>query len=172
MTEFATFVPLTHEQADAKLAEMTAAYKGPGDDPRSKVHAAYSDNTKRGKLEAGDLATKREFAELIRAAAVPADPIEAALSQKLPDIPTSEQLEDLRTAGMLRGLGLSDAVIREALSDADVTEELHSVAKNWKKQHLGDEAWLKRWLSGGAEEIAQMTAANIILTKNIAGKIA
>jgi hypothetical protein len=172
MTESATFVPLTHEQADAKLAEMTAAYNGPGDDPRSKLHAAYADNAKRGKLEAGDLATKREFDELIRGAAVPADPVEAALSGKLPDIPTSEQLEDSRTAGMLRGLGLSDDAVREFISGQPTTQEVQDAAKAWKKQHLGDTEWKQKWLSGDAQAIKEMTLCSIILTQAIKGKAA
>lgn len=172
MTETAGHFPLTHEQADAKLAEMTAAYRGPGEDPKSKLHAAYADDTKRQKLEAGDLATKREFDELIKAVTVPADPVEAALSGKLSNFPTSEELQLSRSASMLRGLGLSDDAVREAISDSTTSQEIHDAAKAWKAQHLSDQDWVKRWLNGDAEAIKEMTLCGILLTQPIKGKAA
>ena len=172
MTESATFFPLTPDQADAKLAEMTAAYRGPGEDPRSKLHAAYADPAKRGKLEAGDIATKKEFDELIRAAAVPADPVEAALSGKLAELPTSDELQMSKTATMLRGMGLRDDVVREFISGQETTQEIHDAAKAWKQRTLKDQDFVKRWLDGDVEAAQKMTLCGIVLTQPIKEKAA
>jgi hypothetical protein len=95
---------LTPDQAAAKLAEMTAAYRGPSsENPQAQLNRMYADPEKRQKLEAGDGATRREFDQLAQAAAK-IDPVDSVMSGFLPDIPTSEMRLMSEAASWLRDI--------------------------------------------------------------------
>jgi hypothetical protein len=162
---------LSPEQAGAKLAELTATYRGaPSEHPQSKLNRLYADPEKRGKIEAGDGATRREFDALAQAAAN-ADPVEAALAGQLPDVPSSELRQKSELASFLRTLGLRDEVVREAIdTDSTVNRETHDAAKDWKARNLSDETFVKAYLNGSVEHVKQVTLCNIILMQPIAEK--
>ena len=161
---------LTPAQAAEKLAEMTVAYRGtPSEDAAAKLERFTQDRGKGQKLQAGDVETRREFDELVKAAA-DANPIEAAMTGKLPELPTGEQVLMKNTAGMLKEFGIRDEVIRETLSGQPVTQAEHDATKIWRDQHLADKEYVKKWLNGDIEARKEMMLASIILSSKIRGK--
>jgi hypothetical protein len=94
-----------------------------------------------------------------------ADPVEAAMSGNLPDVPSSELRQLAVGASWFRELGMSEAAVEEALSDRQATPEEYEIVKNWKRTALNDPEWTKKWLSGDGEAKMKMVAANRVLMK-------
>jgi hypothetical protein len=167
MTDGVDISALTPEQAAAKLVEMTRNFRGPpSDNPQAQLNRLYADPEKRQKLEAGDGATRREFDQLVQAAAK-IDPIEAAMSGFLPDVPTSEMRLMSEAASWLRDIGIREDVVRETLSNQSTTQEIHDAAVNWKKEKMTNPEFVKAYLNGGLEERRLMTLCAIVLTQPI-----
>jgi len=158
---------LSPEQAAAKLAELSAAYRGPpADNEQARLDAFYSDPEKRQKLEAGDGATRREFDALAQAAAE-ADPTAAVMAGVLPEVPSSDLREMSELASYLRDLGMSESLVKETISNQETTQEIRDAAVNWEKQHLSNEEFVKRYLNGDIEARRLMTACAIVKTQPI-----
>jgi hypothetical protein len=158
---------LTPEQATVRLNEMTAAFRGPpSDNPQAQLDRMYADPEKRQKLEAGDGVTRREFDQLAQAAAK-IDPVDSVMSGFLPDVPTSEMRLMSEAASWLRDIGIREEVVRETLSNQSTTQEIHDAAVNWKKQHMSDAEFVKKYLNGDLEARRLMTLCAIVLTQPI-----
>jgi hypothetical protein len=154
---------LSPEQAGAKLADLTAAYKATLPvSAQKQLDDFYADPDKRGKLEAGNIQTRREFDEMVTAAAAE-DPVKAAMSGALPDLPSSELRQMSELAGWLRELGISESSIAQALSGAQETQEAFDYVKQLKASWLIDPEWVKRWLAGGEKEKRDMVLSSIVL---------
>lgn len=156
---------LTPEQAGAKLAEMTAAYRSTQPvSPQDKLTAFYGDQDKRAKLEAGDPSTRREFDELAKAAAVVQDPVAAAMAGALPEVPSSELRQMSELTAWLRADGFSEDVITSYLSNEPQTQAFKDEIARGKQRLLGDPEWVKKWMSGDPFCKKQMQYANMIAT--------
>ena len=164
---------LTADQATAKLDAMTKAYQATkkSDDP---VSDRYADNRHRiDRLVSGDAKELARFNELM-AKKAEADPVEAVMSNALPDVPSSEHRQMNELASYMRSLGHPEAVVREALatSDAPISQELHNQLKVWKSKALSNPEWSKAYLAGGVEHRLQMESAIIALMHPIAEETA
>src|SRR5690348_492003 len=158
---------LTPAEAGAKLAELTTAHRGPpSQDPKDMLDRRIADPSFNAKLLAGDAEARAEWQRLTVAAA-DADPIEAAMTGALPDMPDGDLLVMKNTAEMLRELGISDGVVREVLSEATYTQAEHDATKIWLKQHEADEEWCAKLKAGDIEAKKQFMLASIILSSPI-----
>jgi hypothetical protein len=160
---------LTADQATAKLDAMTKAYQATkkSDDP---VSDRYADNRHRiDRLVSGDAKELARFNELM-AKKAEADPVEAVMSNALPDVPSSEHRQMNELASYMRSLGHPEEVVREALatSDAPISKELHGQLKNWKAKSLSNPEWSKAYLAGSVEHRLQMESCLIALMHPIA----
>ena len=173
MTETAADIAaLSPDEATAKLADMTAAFRGPpSQEPQAQLDRFYADPSKRQLLEAGDGATRKEFDELAKAAAN-ADPVEAVMKGALPEVVNSEQRLMADFADHLRSIGVRDEVVREALENKPITQELHNSAKDWRTAHMKDREFVKKYLEGDVEAVKLMAACHILLTLPIKEKAA
>jgi hypothetical protein len=163
---------MSAEEATAMLEKISTDFRGPlAEDPKDQLARRYGDPEWRGKLQAADGATRKEFDELATKAAE-ADPVEAVMTGALPEVVNSEQRLMAHTASYLREIGLSEAVVREAISDQSTTQEIHDAAKDWKRRNLSDSEFVKAYLNGSIEHVQKVTLCNIILTQPIKGKAA
>jgi len=158
---------LTPEQASARLAELAAAHRGPpSTDPKDVLDRRIADPAFGAKLKAGDTEARAEFQRLTVAAAE-ANPIEAAMTGALPEMPDSDLLLMANTTGMLRDIGISDDVIRETLTGHEVTQAEHDATNRWLKQHEADKEWCKKLRAGDIEAKQKFMLASIILSSSI-----
>lgn len=156
---------LTPEQATAALAEMAKAYQGEApQDPASKLNRLYADPQWRGKLDAGHLETRREF-DALREAAAAIDPVTAAMTGALPDVPSSELRHMAETASYLRSLGLGEAVVKEVLSGQPTTKAIQDEARAWRDRHLKTREFAEAFMAGEPEAVKKMTLCSIILSQ-------
>jgi hypothetical protein len=156
---------LTAQQATEKLAAMTKAYNASkkSDDP---ISDRYADN--KGRVDrlttSGDPKELARFNELM-AKKAEAEPVEAVLSGKLPDVPSSELRQMSELAASLRSIGLHEDIVRESLSASTtpISKQAHDQVQAWQKRATSNAEWVKAYLGGSAEHISQMTAAKIAL---------
>ena len=159
---------MSPEQASAKLAEMKIAFDGPpSDHPVAQLKRLNENPAWVAKLNVGHFEARADFDRLVQAAAK-ADPVEMAMSNILPELPTSELLQMNLIAGMFREIGLSEDVVKEFLSGTPTTQAIHDAAASWKTQHTKDAEFVKAYLSGDVEAVKLMTACAIVLTQEIA----
>ncbi len=82
---------MSPEEATTALAELNSAFRGP---PSENAHAQFKakmgDKAFRESYLRGDGPAVREFTDLQARAMAEADPVEAALSNRLPDMPSSD----------------------------------------------------------------------------------
>ena len=158
---------LTPEQASARLTELAAAHRGPpSQDPKDVLDRRIADPAFGAKLKAGDVEARAEWQRLTTAAA-DANPVEAAMSGQLPEMPDSDLRLMANTAGMLRDIGIRDEVIRETLQDHEVTQADHDATRIWLKQHEADKEWCKKLRAGDIEAKQRFMLASIILSSSI-----
>jgi hypothetical protein len=154
---------LTPEEASANLATMTAAYKATQPvSPQAKLSEFYADKENRAKLDAGDPATRQQFDELSRAAAVVDDPVKAAMAGHLPALPSSELRQLESGANWLRGIGLKDDTIADFLSGKPLPQSFKDQIKAGEQRLLQDRDWTQKWLSGDAACREQMALAKMV----------
>lgn len=97
------------------------------------------------------------------------DKIDIAMLGQLPAGANGEIRELAGTAEFLRDVGIRDEVVRATLAGAEVTQAEFDATKRWHDQHMRDQEFTKKWLSGDPEAARQMTLAHIILGSNIKG---
>jgi hypothetical protein len=156
------------EQAAAALAEMTAAFRATQPvSPQQQLDEKYADPKFRARLDAGSLEARAEFDHLVKAAA-DADPVQAAMTGSLPEIPDSSLRLMADFAGYLREVGLRDEVVQEALENRQTSQAIHDEAVAWRERHLKDEAFVKAYLGGDQEAVQKITLCSIVLAQPIA----
>jgi len=156
---------LSPEQATAALAEMAKTFQGaPSQDPTAKLNRLYADPAWRAKLDAGHLETRREFDALTKAAAE-VDPVTAAMTGALPDLPSSELRHMSETAAYLRSLDLSEDVVKEVLSGQPTTKAIQDEARAWRDRQLKTPEYVEAFMAGEPEAVKKMTLCSIILSQ-------
>lgn len=155
---------MTPDQATAALDEMATAFKASQGEPtpQQQLDEKFADPKFRAKLDAGSTVARTEFDQLVTAAAA-SDPVKAAMTNSLPEIPDSSLLQMATAAGWLRDLGLSENVVEETLSGKAARPKEVALAKQWRADHEADPEWVKRLLAGGDKEKRELALANIII---------
>lgn len=92
------------------------------------------------------------------------DPVASAMTGAMPDLPSSEHRLMSQTADVLRDHGIREEVIRETLEARPASDQDRAIALAWKNQHMRDEGWVKRYMTGDSDARREMTLANIILS--------
>lgn len=135
---------------------------------RTVLDARLADKDWSTKVFAGDAAANKELHELTAMASRGGDDTVAAAMNGHPAyMPTTEQNQMAHTATLFRELGIRDEVTREFLQGKQVTPHEYELVKNWKKEHMGDAEFVKRYLSGDVKASQQMTIANSILVNGV-----
>jgi hypothetical protein len=116
----------------------------------------------------GDVTATKDFRDLTALAAVGGDDtVAVAMSGNPVNMPTTELAHISHTAAMFRELGIRTEVASQFLRDEPVSALEYELVSNWKKEHMGDEDFVKRFLSGGIKERQQMLIANSVLVNGI-----
>jgi len=120
----------------------------------AQLTARTSDPAWAEKFFAGDVAARREFADLT-AAVAKRDPIAEAIAGTAPtpgiETTINGELGSRIMADVVqtfRGAGLSDGAIRQALEGQKVTKQELEAAKRFQEMRHGDAEWVKKLLSG------------------------
>jgi hypothetical protein len=167
---------LTPEQAGAKLAAREVArvastaaplVEKPGNhvEARTRLDALKANPDWSTKFLSGDVTARDEYDSLNKLIAT-ADPVDLAMSGTVPDghvdsgrIPLRDQAAAVVS---LRDIGISEDAIRQVLSDQNVDPREIVLAERWKKQHMGDAAWVSKLMAGDIDARRELTLANII----------
>jgi hypothetical protein len=116
----------------------------------------------------GDAAATKEFRDLTSMSAAGGDDTVAVAMRSNPvNMPTTELAHIAHTAAMFRELGMRTEVASQLLRGEPVSPLEYELVSNWKKEHMGDEDFVKRFLSGGIKERQQMLIANSVLVNGI-----
>lgn len=164
MTETVDTFSLTPDQATAQLAELSAQYRSKQPvDPHAQLEAKFADPEFRSKLDAGSPAAREEFDRMVAEAAA-ADPVKAAMTGRLPDIPDSGLRLMSNFAEFYREIGLSEGAIAQALGGDQEPREAYERVKQWRADRMSsDPEWVKRLLSGGTKERRDLILSSIVL---------
>jgi hypothetical protein len=181
----------THELSPtAKLAELQAAYDArnaapaPPDKPtdaagaRAKLDALTADKSWSERYLKGGVNEAREFKELTAmvASADPATRLERVLAGEIHNNSVIETVsgDELSTSKLaiavegLREVGISDEAIKEAVNGGRNNAVIHRATQELKTRLFSDQAWVKKYLEGGAAERKQATLIAIILSGEVA----
>jgi hypothetical protein len=121
-----------------------------------------------GKIFNGDATANREFRDLTAMIAAGGDDTAAvAMTGNPVNMPTTDQAHMAHTAALFRELGIRDEVTSQFLRGEQVTPQEYELVANWKKVNMGDEAFVKRFLSGDVEARQQMIIADTVLVNGI-----
>lgn len=189
MTDGTPIHELSPQQAGEHLAALQAAHDArhapaaPPDKPstpseaKAKLDYLARDREWGKKLEAGDTETQKEFHTLtaLAAEAQPADQLDKVIAGTA-ERPMFETVTDgqLSTGKLmsavdgLRKVGISDDAIREAMNGGKNSAVIHRAVQELKAKLFGDQAWVKRYLDGGAVERRQATLIAIALNSEVA----
>jgi hypothetical protein len=118
----------------------------------------------------GDHIAKREFEALSGAAdgaSTAEDVVASVMGGKAPEFGNSEQRQMAVAVDSFREIGIRDGVTTEFLSGKQVTPDEYQAVASWKKEHMGDAAFVKRFLDGGVKERQLMTIANMVLVNGV-----
>jgi hypothetical protein len=121
------------------------------------------------KIEAGDVAAKREMRELTAMIAAGGDDVAAAIvgGDQLPGSATTDQRHMAGAAEMFRELGIRTEVTQQFLSGHQVSAKEFELVSNWKKLQMRDAEWVKLYLSGDLKAQHQMTLANSVIANGV-----
>lgn len=142
---------------------------------RTTLDARIADKDWRDRVFNGDVAANKELRDLSAMSATSGDDVvEAVLKDTLPDIGqrTSEQREMLAAAQMFRELGIRDEVTSQFLRGEKVSPQEYALVKNWKTTAMGDQDFVKKYLSGDVKARQQMTLADSVLVVGAKGEAA
>lgn len=172
MTDNTDVWSMTPEQAAAQLNEMATAYRATQPaDPQAELNKAYADPKFQEKLNAGSPEARAEFDRLV-AAAADQNPVAAAMSGTLPDVPSSEQRLMASTASWLGEMEMPGAVIEQALSGRPVSQAEFDLVRAHREKLLNNAEWTKRLLAGDLEARQQLVAMNIVIANGAEEKAA
>jgi hypothetical protein len=175
------YVPVSPEDAGAKLDALTAAYRGAPSkypkDPKTPTEAAGRLNelksidgwTKLYLAGSGPhVAEFNKLQEIASSGAAEADPVKAVMSGNVPEMASSEIRLMEHTASTLREIGIRDSIIKDVIAGThEVTKEEWDLTVQWKKDHMENPEWVKALLGGNAKERRELALATIILTGGI-----
>jgi hypothetical protein len=140
---------------------------------RTVLDARMADKDWGGRVFNGDVGANKELRELTAmVAAGGADTVTVAMNGNPVNMPTTEQAQMAHTTALFRGLGISDAVTSQFLRGEQVTPQEYELVANWKKEQMGDEAFVKRFLSGDVKARQQMLIADTVLVNGVKSKVA
>jgi hypothetical protein len=115
-----------------------------------------------------DAAASKEFRDLTAMVAAGGDDtVAVAMSGNPVNMPTTEQAQMAHTAALFREVGIRDEVTSQFLRGEQVTPQEYELVANWKKEQMGDEAFVKRFLSGDVKARQQMLIADTVLVNGI-----
>jgi hypothetical protein len=135
---------------------------------RAVLDARMADKAWEGRVFNGDVAANKELRELTAmVAGGGADTVTAAMTGNPAYMPTTEQHQMAHTAALFRELGIRDEVTSQFLRGEQVTPQEYELVANWKKEHMGDEDWVKKYLSGDVKASQQMMIANSVLVNGV-----
>jgi hypothetical protein len=171
---------LSPDQATAKLAEMSAEFRGKSKatkDPKTPAQAAARLDELRAidgwaKLYlAGSGPHVAEFNRLHElASSKDADNIDAAIAGTPADgiFLDKGHRDNVQTAVLLRDAGVDDpAVLRQVLSNAPVSAAERDAAQSMKSRLMKDHNFQTRYLSGDGDAVRQMALLNVVLTREV-----
>jgi hypothetical protein len=116
----------------------------------------------------GDVAANKEFRELTAMSVTGGDDtVAVAMNGNPVNMPTTDHALMAHTAALFRQLGIRDEVTSQFLRGVQVTPQEYELVSNWKKENMGDEAFVKRYLSGDVKASQQMMIANTVLVNGI-----
>jgi len=140
---------------------------------RTVLDARLADKDWGAKVFAGDAAANKELHELTAMASRGGDDTVAAAMNGHPAyMPTTEQHQMAHTAALFRELGIRDDVTSQFLRGEQVTPQEYELVANFKKEMMGDEAFIKRFLNGDVKARQQMLIADTVLVNGIKNKVA
>ena len=121
------------------------------------------------KVFAGDPTANKELHNLTAmvATGAGADTIAVAMTGSPVYMPTTDMAMMAHTTAMFRELGIRDEVIREFFQGDGISPEWYEATVNWKKEHMGDLEWQKKFLSGDVKAAQQMMLANSIIVNGV-----
>jgi hypothetical protein len=116
------------------------------------------------RFDAGGITEKREWEQLTAMIAGGGDDtVTVAMTGNPVYMPTTDLHQMAHTAGWFRELGIRDEVTSEFLRGEKVTVQEYEAVSNWKKIQMGNEEWVKKYLSGDVEARQKMMIANTVL---------
>ena len=131
---------------------------------RTVLDARVADKAWEGRVFAGDIAANKELRDLTAMVAGGGDDtVTVAMTGNPVNMPTTELHQMASTAGWFRELGIRDEVTAEFLRGGKVTAQEFEAVSNWKKIQMGNEEWVKKYLSGDVEARQKMMIANTVL---------
>jgi hypothetical protein len=131
---------------------------------RAALDARKADPAWSDRYLAGSPAEKKEFDSLTAMIAAGGDDtVSVAMSGNPVYMPTTDMAMMAHTAAMFRELGIRDEVTREFLQGKGVSAQEYELVVNWKKEHMGDVEWQKKYLSGDVKAGQQMMLANSVI---------
>jgi hypothetical protein len=132
------------------------------------LDARRADNDWGAKVFAGDIAANKELRDLTAMIAAGGDDtVEVAMAGHPANMPTTDLHQMAHTTAMFRSLGIRDEVTSQFLRGEPVSVLEYELVANFKKEKMGDEDFIKRFLSGGIKERQQMLIANSVLVNGI-----
>jgi hypothetical protein len=159
---------VSDQQPDAPAAPPKTATEA-----RAVLDTRMADKDWGGRVFNGDIAANKELRDLTAmVAAGGADTVTVAMNGNPVNMPTTEQAQMAHTAGLFRELGIRDEVTSQFLRGEQVTPQEYELVANWKKEHMGDADWVKKYLSGDVKARQQMMLADSVLVNGIKGKAA
>jgi hypothetical protein len=131
---------------------------------RTVLDARKADKDWGERVFSGDVAANKELYELTAMVAAGGDDtVAVAMSGNPANMPTTDLHQMAHTAGWFRELGIRDEVTSEFLRGGQVTPKEFELVTNWKKEHMGDAEFVKKYLSGDVKAQQLMTIANSVL---------
>jgi hypothetical protein len=130
--------------------------------------ARQADRDWGAKVFAGDPNANKEFRELTAMVSAGGDDtVTVAMNGNPVYMPSTDLHQMAHAAGWFRELGISDQIISEFLRGGQVTPQEYEAVANWKKEHMGDEDWVKKYLSGDVKARQQMMLADTVLVNGV-----
>jgi hypothetical protein len=120
------------------------------------------------KVFSGDVAANKELKDLVAMiAAGGADTVTVAMNGNPANMMSTESAHMAHTTAMFRELGIRDEVTSQFLRGEQVTPQEYELVKNFKKERMGDEAFVKRFLSGDVKARQEMMIADSVLVNGV-----
>jgi hypothetical protein len=153
---------------------MTDQLETPAAPPKNATEAQAALNSRgadqewRAKVFNGDPAANKEWRDLTAMVAAGGDDtVAVAMSGNPVNMPTTDLHQMAHATAMFRSLGIRDEVTANFLRGEKVTPQEYELVTAWKKEHLGDAEFVKKYLSGDVKAGQQMMLANSILVNGV-----
>jgi hypothetical protein len=140
---------------------------------RAVLDARLADRDWSARVFNGEPAANKELHELTSMVAAGGDDtVTVAMTGNPANMPTTDLHQMSHTAGWFCELGIRDECTSEFLRGGQVTPKEMEAVVNWKKEHVGDVDWVKKFLSGDVKARQQMMLADSILVNGVKGEAA